>query len=210
MEVEWIAREHNAHVDALSGLASVYQTSGSRTVIFYEVETLSFEPFMRSVLAITLGPSQMDPIVAYLKNQVLPPNKRESHKVWCRVANYFLNLNDNLYRRTFTGPYLRVVHEDQVASVLDELHSGSCEAHSEGRSLAQWALTQGYWWLKMVKQSEDYVKRCVRCQKHASLIHQPTFPLKMITSPWPFAVWAFDIIGKMPKALGGFEHAHCH
>lgn len=28
----------------------------------------------------------------------------------------------------------------------------------------------------------------------------------MINSSWSFAVWAFDIIGKMPKALGGFEY----
>lgn len=58
----------------------------------------------------------------------------------------------------------------------------------------------------MVTQSKEYVKKCIRCQKHASLIHQPAFPLNMITSPWPFAVWAFDIVGKMPKAPGGFEY----
>ncbi|XP_058192134.1 uncharacterized protein LOC131309534 [Rhododendron vialii] len=58
----------------------------------------------------------------------------------------------------------------------------------------------------MVKQSKDYAKKCVRCQKQASHIHKLAFPLKMISSPWSFAVWAFDIIGKMPKAPGGFEY----
>lgn len=58
----------------------------------------------------------------------------------------------------------------------------------------------------MVKQSEDYVKKCVRCQKQATLIHKPVFPLKMITSPWPFAIWGFNIVGKLPKAPGGFEY----
>ncbi|XP_058218306.1 uncharacterized protein LOC131329231 [Rhododendron vialii] len=149
VEVEWIAREHNDHADALAGLASVYKTSGSHTIVFDEVETPSFEPSVYPVMTITLGPSKMDPIIAYLKNQVLPPNRREAHKIRCQVANYFLDLNDNLYRRTFTGPDLRVVHEDQVESVLDELHSRSYGAHSEGRTMAQQALTQGYWWLKM-------------------------------------------------------------
>ncbi|KAI8568188.1 hypothetical protein RHMOL_Rhmol02G0178100 [Rhododendron molle] len=68
VEVEWIAREHNAHVDALAGLASVYLTSGSRTIVFNEVESPSFEPIVCLVLVITLSLSQMDPIVAYLKN----------------------------------------------------------------------------------------------------------------------------------------------
>ncbi|KAI8568391.1 hypothetical protein RHMOL_Rhmol02G0195200 [Rhododendron molle] len=44
VEVEWIAREHNAHADALAGLASVYKTAGSRTIIFDAVESPSFEP----------------------------------------------------------------------------------------------------------------------------------------------------------------------
>lgn len=28
----------------------------------------------------------------------------------------------------------------------------------------------------------------------------------MFNSPWPFAVWAFDIVGKLLKAPGGFEY----
>ncbi|XP_058218439.1 uncharacterized protein LOC131329357 [Rhododendron vialii] len=189
-------------------LASVYKTSGNRTITFDKVPKPSFEQPCEQVMAITLGPSQLDLVVAYLKNQVLPTSNREAYKLRCRAANFFLDPKGNLYRRTFTGPDLRVVHDDLVQAVLEELHSGSCGAHSGGRSLAQRALTQGYWWPKMVKQSEEYVKQCVRCQKQASLIHQPSFPLKMITSPWPFAVWAFDIVGKMPKAPGGFEYMH--
>ncbi|XP_058223017.1 uncharacterized protein LOC131332738 [Rhododendron vialii] len=157
VEVEWIAREHNAHADALAGLASVYKTSGSRTITFDEVPKPSFEKPCEQVMAITLGPSQLDSVVAYLKKQVLPTNKREAYKIRCRAANF-------------------------VPAVLEELHSGSCGAHSGGRSLALRALTQGYWWPKMVKQSKEYVKLCVRCQKQASLIHQPAFPLKMITN----------------------------
>ena len=70
--------------------------------------------------------------------------------------------------------------------------------------MAHRALSQGYWWPKMVKESEAYVQKCPRCQKNALLIHQPANELKMLTSPWPFAVWGLDIVGKMPKARGGY------
>ncbi|XP_058185646.1 uncharacterized protein LOC131302870 [Rhododendron vialii] len=110
VEVEWITREHNAHADALAGLASVYKASGSRTITFDEIPKPSFEQPCEQVMAITLGPSQLDPVIDYLKNQVLPPNKREAYKLHCRAANFFLGTKDNLYRRTFTGPDLRVVH----------------------------------------------------------------------------------------------------
>lgn len=81
--MELIAREHNAHADALVGLASVYMTLSSRSIVFDEVGTPSIKPSICSVLAIMLGPSQMDSIFAYLKNQVIPPNKRETHKIRC-------------------------------------------------------------------------------------------------------------------------------
>lgn len=96
------------------------------------------------VLAILLGPSRMDPITAYLKMQTLPSGKKEANKVRYQAANYYLGANDVLYRRTFIRLDLRVVHEDQVMGVLNELHAGSCGAHSGGRSLAHRALTQGY------------------------------------------------------------------
>ncbi|XP_058185921.1 uncharacterized protein LOC131303147 [Rhododendron vialii] len=158
VEVEWISREHNAHADALAGLTSVYKTSGGRTITFDEVATPSFEQPCERVMAISLGVNQLDRVIAYLKNQVVPTNKREAYKLRCQAVNFFLDPNDNLYRRTFTGPDLCVVHDDLVQAVLEELHSGSCGAHSGERSLAQRVLTQGYWWPKMVKQSEDYVK----------------------------------------------------
>ncbi|KAF7139120.1 hypothetical protein RHSIM_Rhsim07G0192700 [Rhododendron simsii] len=92
-------------------LASVYRASGSRTIVFDEVETPSFEPSVASVAAISFRQSQLDPIVLYLQTQTLPSDRKEAHKVRCRAANYFLDPNGHIYRRTFTGPDLKVVYE---------------------------------------------------------------------------------------------------
>ncbi|KAM2185677.1 hypothetical protein ACFX1Q_030654 [Malus domestica] len=40
--------------------------------------------------------------------------------------------------------------------VLRELHEGMCGNHSGGRSLAHQALTQGYFWLYMARDAEQY------------------------------------------------------
>lgn len=53
VEVKWIGQEHNAHADALAGLAFVYRTSSSHTIIFDEVDTPSFE----LSVSLVLGPS---------------------------------------------------------------------------------------------------------------------------------------------------------
>lgn len=96
VKVEWVPREHNAHADALAGLASVYRSSSTRTLIFDSVDSLSIEPTEgHMVFAISLGPSKLDPIIAYLKTQVLPLYKKEAHRVRCQAANYYsLGLHD--------------------------------------------------------------------------------------------------------------------
>lgn len=82
VKVEWVPREHNAHADALAGLASIFQTSGTRTILFDAVGSPSIEPAEDLlVLAISLGPSRMGPVIAYLKTQTFPPSKKEAHKV---------------------------------------------------------------------------------------------------------------------------------
>ncbi|XXG47631.1 hypothetical protein AAC387_Pa02g2245 [Persea americana] len=68
-EVQQIDKESNSHANALASLASAIEAGNKRTV---EVETLQ-EPSIelqppRQLMCIDLGPSWMDPITAYLKD----------------------------------------------------------------------------------------------------------------------------------------------
>ena len=48
----------------------------------------------------------MDSILKYLKEGVLPEDRKEAKSLMFRVANYTI-INDMLYKRGFTFPYLR-------------------------------------------------------------------------------------------------------
>ncbi|KAH7851147.1 hypothetical protein Vadar_007795 [Vaccinium darrowii] len=85
----------------------------------------------------------MDEIYAYLKHEKLPTDRKEAHKVRCKASYFYLDQSDKMYRRSFMGPDLKVVHDSQIESILRELHEGSSGCHSDGRSLAHRALTQG-------------------------------------------------------------------
>lgn len=65
--IEWIGREHNAHMEALAGPALVYATSGGRTIYLGEINKPSFEPGEEEITNIQLGLSWMDEILAFLK-----------------------------------------------------------------------------------------------------------------------------------------------
>ncbi|XP_058217401.1 uncharacterized protein LOC131328477 [Rhododendron vialii] len=155
--IEQINRENNAHADALASLASASKASEYRHISLSEIHQPSFEA-SEEVLSISVGPSWMDEIVSFLKNDTLPSYKKEAHCVRRKAAHYWISEHGQLYRKSFTGPYLRVVHPTEVPIILTELHSGSCGCHSGGRSLCQRALSQGYFWKGMKKDCEEWVE----------------------------------------------------
>ena len=144
----------------------------------------------------------MDPLVLFLKEGVLPHEKREVEKIQRKAPCFWLSKEQKLYQHSFSGPYLLCVHPEAVEPLLEELHEGICRSHTGGQSLSYRALTQGYWWPSMQKDAQEYVKKCDQCRRFFSNIHQPGGVLYSLSSPWPFAQWGLDIVGPFPKAMG--------
>ena len=86
----------------------------------------------------------MDPVVLFLKEDILPEGKYEADKVWRKAPQFWLSKDQKLYKRSFSGPYLLCVHPEPTELLLDELHEGICGSHTGGRSLAHKAIIQGY------------------------------------------------------------------
>ena len=135
----------------------------------------------------------MDPIVAFLKDDILPEAKSEVEKIRRNATRFWLSEDHKLYRLSYS---------EASELLLEELHEGICGSHTEGRSLSHRALTQGYWWPGMQKKALKYVKKCDQCQRFALSIHQPGGVLNPLSNPWPFTQWGLDIVGPFPKAAG--------
>jgi len=63
-------------------------------------------------------------------------------------------------------------------------------------------LLAGYFWLTMEADCQDFVRKCIPCQKHGNLIHQKQEHLHSILSPWPFANSGMDILGPFSPGKG--------
>ena len=107
-------------------------------------------------------PSQMDPIVMYLLHGDLPENKNEARNLQIKATRHAL-IGNHLYRKSFTGPYLRCLNSEDARRLLEEIHEGGCGNHSGGRSLAHNALTTGYYWPYMMTEAREYIKKCDKC-----------------------------------------------
>ena len=83
----------------------------------------------------------MDPIVAFLKNNILPEGKSEAEKIQRNMTRFWLSEDHKLYKRSYSGSYLLCVHPEASELLLEELHERICGSHTGGRSLWHRALT---------------------------------------------------------------------
>ena len=74
-------------------------------------------------------------IVKYLQIGEIPRDEKQAHKLRIQLACFTL-INDQLYRQSFGGPYLKCLNEPETKYVLVELHEGVCGNHLDGRILA--------------------------------------------------------------------------
>ena len=86
----------------------------------------------------------MNPIVLFLKEDVLPEEKSVADKVQRQAPRFWLSEDQKLYKRSFFGPYLLCIHPKESELLLEELHEGICGSHIGGRSLSHGAITHGY------------------------------------------------------------------
>ncbi|XP_075655021.1 uncharacterized protein LOC142625215 [Castanea sativa] len=107
----------------------------------------------------------------------------EARKVRKRAARFTI-LNDTLYKRGFSMPYLKYVDEEQAKCILEEIHEGICGDHAGPKSLVD---------------ARELVKRCDKCQRFENVQRLPAEKLTTISSPWPFTQWGIDIVGSLPQ-----------
>ena len=110
----------------------------------------------------------MTPIISYLKDENLPEGKDEAKRLRVRSTRYVL-LNDVLYKRGFSQPYLRCLSPDKANYVLSEVHEGACGNHLGARSLIHKVVRAGYYWPTIQADAKAYVKVCDQCQRFSNI-----------------------------------------
>ena len=135
-----IPREENVEADVLAKEASTIEPMD-------EFDEVQYDPSidLLEVQQIEDRKNWMTPIVSYLKDGKLLERKDEARKLKIRAARYVL-MDEVLYKRGFSQPYLRCLAPDEANYVLREIHEGACENHSGAISLIHKAVRAGYYW----------------------------------------------------------------
>ncbi|XP_024200004.1 protein NYNRIN-like [Rosa chinensis] len=203
-----VPREKNSRADELAKAAS-----GCTEVInIVKIEVLEGPSIegnkpRRQVMAVDSVPNDWrGQIVNYLEFGIQPDDPIEARKLRMKAVRYLV-IEDELFKRSFSGPHLRCLGPSQARLVLEEIQEGSCGAHLGGRTLSHKILSQGYYWPYLLREAEQYAKKCKQCQRHAPVSHSPAEELHALSGPWPFARWGMDIVGPLPTAPGGLKYA---
>ena len=187
-----IPRKENMEADALAKEASA-------TGAMDEFDEIQYVPSidLLKVQQIEDGENWMTPIVSYFKDGKLSEGKDEARKLRVRATRYVL-MDEVLYKRGFSKPYLRCLAPDEANYVLREVHKGACGNHSGARSLIHKVIRAGYYWPTVQADAKAYVKVCDQCQRFSNIPRQPSEYLTPMMALWLFAQWGLDILGPFP------------
>ena len=106
----------------------------------------------------------MASIVIYLKDGRLPEDKDGARKLRIKATKYVL-INEVLYKRGFSQPYLRCLALDESNYVLREVHERACGNHSGVRALVHKVVRAGYYWSTIQADAKAYVNVCDQYQR---------------------------------------------
>ena len=119
----------NTHADSLATLAMSFVQSLPRVILVEDLyNPTEIKRNIVHIHQIRVNPSWMDPIVLFLKEDVLLEDKSEADKVWRKVPRFWLSEDQKFYKRSFFGPYLLCIYPKAVELLLEEYMKEFVEA----------------------------------------------------------------------------------
>ena len=121
MEFAQIPRSQNVVADEITKLAS-FEEGPTSMDLKMEIQKC---PNIKEVstFAIQSVSSWMTLILSFLQDRSFPQNVEEARKVKKKAVRFTI-LNDNLYKRSFSTPYLKCIDKEEAKYILEEIHEG--------------------------------------------------------------------------------------
>ena len=140
-----IPRSGNTHVDSLAMLATSSTQNLPQVILIKDLcKPTKVKEKVVHVHQVKIRPNWMDPIVLFLREDILLEDKSEVDKVRRKVPRFWLFEDQKLYKRSFSGSYLLCIHPEVSKLLFEELYEGICGSYTGGRALSHRAITQGY------------------------------------------------------------------
>ena len=132
-----IPKSRNMYSDSLATLATSSAQILPRVILIEDLcKPTRKKRETVQIHQIRVGPSWMDSIMLFLKDDILPEKKEEADRVRRKAPCFWFSEDQKLYKFSFLGPYFLCIHLEAVESLLEEFHKGIYGSHTGGRSLS--------------------------------------------------------------------------
>ena len=136
-----IPRDQNTEADKIARSASAHSSGDMNDWKLEEQNSPSITEFQ--TFSIRNSSGWTNPILSFLRDGRLPQNPEKARKIQKRAARFTV-LNDELYKRGYSQPYLRCIEGEEAKYVLEEIHGGVCGDHMGAKSLVRKIMRTGY------------------------------------------------------------------
>lgn len=136
VKIVQITQGQNKNVDSSTTLASSLVNEIPQLIKFEVVQKPNINPKVEVSAVLSLGSTQMDPILKFLTEDRLPSEGKEVDRVHRMAAQFQLSKDRRLYRRSFGGTYLLCLHSSKINELLAKQYEGVCGSHIGGQLLA--------------------------------------------------------------------------
>ena len=114
-----ISRSGNTHANSLATLATSSARCLPRVTLVEDIHRPSVMKIeVIHVHNVRVGPSWMDLLILFLKEDTLPEEKCKADKIRRKASRFWLSEDQKLYKRSFSGPYLLCVHLEASELIL--------------------------------------------------------------------------------------------
>jgi len=91
---------------------------------------------------------------------------------------------------------------DEAIKIIDKCHGAEYGGHYGAFKTHAKIWQSGFYWPTMYKDTQDYIWKCARCQKHGNINTRDAMPLTNNLQVELFDVWGIDYMGPFPKSKG--------
>ncbi|XP_071694596.1 uncharacterized protein [Rutidosis leptorrhynchoides] len=121
-ELAQVPRSQNKKADALSKLDALTFSHFQKQVWVEELPSKSVDSDLMVASVTEAHPNWMEPIMQYIRNDILPGDSRKARLVRERAPMYIIQ-NDILYRKSYCGPTMRCVGPIEAEMIVEEVHN---------------------------------------------------------------------------------------
>ncbi|RVW21938.1 hypothetical protein CK203_101097 [Vitis vinifera] len=176
--IEKMKRTENGRADALAGIAASLPI---KEAILLPIHMQANPSVVEASTCNTIEANQADDqkwtedIIRYLRTGTLPEEPKQAHKIQVQAARFTL-IRGHLYKRSFTGPYLRCLnHSEALHAPVPHVPSETLKPISGPWPFAQWGmdiigpLPTAPAQKKFLLVATDYFNKWVEVEAYASI-----------------------------------------